>query len=49
VQLDAEANASATADAEIGATGAPARALVVTAREDLEVARLVRARLAAHQ
>ena len=42
VQLDAEANADATADAEIGAPGAPARALVVTAREDLEVAREVR-------
>ena len=47
-QLDAEANAHATADAEIGAPGAPARTLVVTAREDLEVARQVRARLAAH-
>jgi len=45
VELDAEANARATADAVIGATGAPARALVVTAREDVEVARLVRARL----
>ena len=32
----------ATADAEIGAPGAPARTLVVTAREDLEVARQVR-------
>jgi acetate kinase len=45
VELDAEANAQATGDAEIGATGALVRALVVTAREDLEVARLVRARL----
>ena len=45
VQLDAEANADATADAEIGAPGAPARALVVTAREDLEVAREVRSLL----
>ena len=45
VQLDAEANADATADAEIGATGAPARALVVTAREDLEVAREARSLL----
>ena len=44
VELDAEANARATADAEIGAPGAPARALVVTAREDLEVARQVRER-----
>jgi acetate kinase len=42
VQLDAEANVQAGADAEIGAPGAPARALVVTAREDLEVARQVR-------
>jgi acetate kinase len=45
VQLDAEANANATADAEIGAPSAPARALVVTAREDLEVAREVRSLL----
>jgi acetate kinase len=42
VALDPEANASATADAEIGAPGAPARTIVVTAREDLEVAREVR-------
>ena len=46
VALDPEANAGATDDAEIGAPGAPARALVVTAREDLEVARQVRALLA---
>jgi acetate kinase len=45
VQLDAEANARVTADAEIGAAGAPARTLVVTAREDLEVAAQVRALL----
>jgi acetate kinase len=45
VELDAEANARATADAEIGAAGAPARTLVVTAREDLEVAGQVRALL----
>jgi acetate kinase len=42
VALDAGANAAATADAEIGAAGAAVRALVVTAREDLEVAREVR-------
>ena len=42
VELDAQANAHATADAEIGAPDARARALVVTAREDLEVARQVR-------
>jgi acetate kinase len=42
VALDSEANARATADAEIGAAGAAARTVVVTAREDLEVARQVR-------
>jgi acetate kinase len=40
------ANARATADAEIGAPGAAARTIVVTAREDLEVARGVRLLLA---
>jgi acetate kinase len=45
VALDAGANADATSDAEIGAPGAAARTLVVTAREDLEVARQVRAAL----
>jgi acetate kinase len=43
VALDAGANARAGADAEIGAPGAAVRVLVVTAREDLEVARQVRA------
>jgi acetate kinase len=42
VELDAEANARASADADIGVHGAAVRALVVTAREDLEVARQVR-------
>jgi acetate kinase len=46
VALDAAANADAAGDAEIGAPGAAARTLVVTAREDLEVARQVRALLA---
>jgi acetate kinase len=46
VALDSEANARATADAEIGAAGAAARTVVVTAREDLEVARQVRGLLA---
>jgi acetate kinase len=46
VELDVDANARATADAEIGAPAAQARTLVVTAREDLEVARQVRALLA---
>jgi acetate kinase len=45
VALDAGANADATADAEIGAPDAAVRTLVVTAREDLEVARQVRAAL----
>jgi acetate kinase len=43
VALDAAANEAATADAEIGAMAAPVRTLVVTAREDLEIARQVRA------
>ena len=46
VALDDAANAAATADAEIGAPGAPARALVLESREDLEIARGVRAALA---
>jgi acetate kinase len=45
VELDEDANARADGDAEIGARGAPARALVVIAREDLEVAGQVRALL----
>ncbi len=40
--LDPAANASTTADGEIGAAGAAVRAFVVTAREDLEIARLTR-------
>jgi acetate kinase len=46
VALDADANAAATGDADIGASGALVRTIVVTAREDLEVARQVRAALA---
>ena len=46
VVVDPQANAGASADAEIGASGAAARTLVITAREDLEVARQVRALLA---
>jgi acetate kinase len=45
VGLDDAANAAATADAEIGAPGAAVRTLVVEAREDLEIARGVRAAL----
>jgi acetate kinase len=41
--VDGERNASAeTADREIGSAGAAVRVLVITAREDLEVAREVR-------
>jgi acetate kinase len=46
VALDPDANARATADAEIGTPAAPVRTIVVTAREDLEIARQVRAALA---
>jgi acetate kinase len=45
VALDDAANAAATGDAEVGAPGAPARTLVVESREDLEIARGVRAAL----
>jgi acetate kinase len=45
VALDAARNASAdgTADAEVTAPGAPVRTLVIAAREDVEIAREVRA------
>ena len=43
VALDAEANAAASSDAEIGAAEAAVAIVVVTAREDLEIARQVRA------
>jgi acetate kinase len=42
VALDPAANEAASADAEIGAPGARVRALVISAREDLEIARQVR-------
>jgi acetate kinase len=45
VALEEAANAAATGDADIGAPGAPARTLVVESREDLEIARAVRAAL----
>ena len=45
ISLDATRNQEACADAEIGAHGADVRALVVTAREDLEIARQVRSTL----
>jgi acetate kinase len=46
VHLDGAANASAAGDAEIGGPGAPTRTLVIESREDLEIARGVRAALA---
>jgi acetate kinase len=42
VQLDADRNAAAEGDADIGAADATVRTLVLTAREDLEIARQVR-------
>ncbi len=46
VALDPRVNEEASTDAEITASGAPVRTFVVTAREDLEIARQVRAVLA---
>lgn len=43
VAVDQHRNASAASDADVSADGAPVRTLVLTAREDLEVARSVRA------
>ena len=43
VDVDHEANTAVTGDGEIGAAGARVRTLVVTAREDLEISRQVRA------
>lgn len=43
VSLDADANDAVEADADIGAAGARVRAFVIRAREDLEIARHVRA------
>jgi acetate kinase len=45
VALDPEANASAAPDADVTAPGSVARVLVVAAREEVEIARGVRARL----
>lgn len=47
VEVDEERNADGTADREISALRAPARTLVVHAREDLEIARQTRALVAA--
>jgi acetate kinase len=42
LRVDAERNRAPPGDREIGARGAPARAYVIAAREDLEIARAVR-------
>jgi acetate kinase len=42
VAVDRGRNAATTADGDIGAAGAPVRTVVVTAREDIEIAREVR-------
>jgi acetate kinase len=46
VRIDPERNAEASGDADISAEGARVRSLVITAREDLEIARQVRGLLA---
>ncbi len=46
VALDAGRNGATTTDGEIGANGSPVRTLVVTAREDVEIAHEVRLALA---
>ena len=45
VAMEAQANDRAFGDADVSASGAPGRVVVVTAREDLQIARLVRATL----
>jgi acetate kinase len=42
VRIDHEANRTAAGDRDLTARGASARALVITAREDLEIVRQVR-------
>jgi acetate kinase len=49
VAVDPQLNAHARGDAEITAEGAPARTLVLTAREDLQIARQVRELLGAQR
>ena len=46
IAADPAANAADDGDREIGAPAAAARSLVITAREDIEIARQVRAALA---
>lgn len=42
LRLDARANAEARGDADVSTDGSPLRTLVVTAREDIEIARETR-------
>ena len=42
ISLDADRNARVTGEGEIGAPSAAVRTFVVTAREDIEIARQVR-------
>ncbi len=49
VAIDADANGAATGDAVISARNAPVASVVVTAREDLEIARQVRYAMYRHQ
>jgi acetate kinase len=46
IELEPAANERAAEDCDIGSAGAPVRTLVIAAREDLEIARQVRAALA---
>jgi acetate kinase len=45
--IDTQRNSAAAGDADVSRSGAPAKTLVVAAREDLEIARQVRAVLGA--
>jgi acetate kinase len=47
LELDAERNLHSDGDADLSAPGAPGRVLLIHAREDLEIARQVRATLRA--
>jgi acetate kinase len=46
IATDADANTAGTGDRQIGPPGAVVRALVISAREDIEIARQVRTALA---
>jgi len=48
VAIDEDANAGAQGDADISAPGSAVRAAVITAREDVEIARQARAAVREH-